>query len=223
MTTASRILKADPRRQNARRFPLSDLSMPAGAPHDSADFEPLVLPINRFTATPTASERRAVNHENAHADDVGVQHGNVPSAPPTDPRVESALAALKLAADQLHQQRDDWLDQSQHEAVRLGIAIAERLLRHTLAVHPEAVLDLIRSTLDWSVGAERLRVRLHPADRELVASASVAQPLDANCEIEFLSDDSLTRGDCLVETPNGQTDARLEVVLQRISEELLAD
>ncbi len=193
MTTTTRILKADPRNNVASRVRLTDLSEPIGPRFDSSAFEPLTLP----TGLSPRCEPRA------------------------DTRLESALAALQLAADRLHAQRDHWLDQSQHEAVRLGVAIAERLLRRTLDVQPESILDLIRSTLDWSVGEDRLRVRLHPVDAELVASAT--QPLDANREIEFLPDDSLARGDCVVETPSGQTDARLEVVLQRIADELLAE
>lgn len=193
MTTATRILKADPRNNAASRVRLADLSEPIGSRFSSSAFEPLTLP--------TGLSPRCEPH--------------------ADPRLDSTLAALQLATDQLHAQRDHWLDQSQQEAVRLGVAIAERLLRRTLAVQPEAVLDLIRSALDWSIGKERLRVCLHPADAELVTSA--AQPLDANREIEFLSDASLTRGDCVVETPSGQTDARLEVILQRIADELLAE
>ena len=193
MTTATRILKADPRNNAASRVRLADLSEPIGSRFDSSSFEPLTLPA-----------------------------GLSPRCEPhADSRLDSTLAALQLAADQLHAQRDYWLDQSQHEAVQLGVAIAERLLRRTLAVQPEAVLDLIRSALDWSVGTDHLRVRLHPADAALIASA--AQPLDANREIEFLPDNSLTRGDCVVETPNGQTDARLEVILHRIADELLAE
>lgn len=193
MTTVTRILKANPRNSAASRIRLADLSEPIESLFDSSTFEPLTLP----TGLSTSCE------------------------PQADPRLESAVAALQFAADQLHAQRDHWLDQSQHEAIRLGVAIAERLLRRTLDVQPEAVLDLIRSALDWSVGADRLRVRLHPADAALVASA--AQTLDANREIDLLPDDSLTRGDCVVETSNGQTDARLEVILQRIAEELLAE
>ncbi len=193
MTTAARIPKADHRNNTARRVCLSDLSETTSSRFDSAIFEPLVLPA---ALSPTRE---------SHA----------------DTRLQSALAAVQTVADQLHAQRDQWLDQCQHETVRLGVAIAERLLRRTLAVQPEAVLDLIRSALDWSVGADRLRVRLHPADADLVESA--AQPLEAAREIEFLPDDSLTRGDCVVETPSGQTDARLEVILQRITDELLAE
>lgn len=193
MTTVTRILKADPRNNAASRIRLTDLSEPIGSRFDSSAFEPLTLP----TGLPQRCE------------------------PQTDTRLNPALAALQLAADRLHTQRDHWFDQSQQEAVRLGVAIAERLLRRTLAIQQEAILDLIRSALDWSVGTDHVRVRLHPADEKLVTSA--AQPLDANREIDFLPDNTLTRGDCVVETSNGQTDARLEVILQRIADELLAE
>ncbi len=194
MTTATRILKADPRNSAASRVRLADLSEPIESRFDSSAFEPLTLP--------TDLSLRSESH--------------------ADPQLNSALVALQTAYDQLHAQRDHWLDQSQHEAVRLGIAIAERLLRRTLDVQPDAVLDLLRSAFDWSVGADRLRVRLHPADAALLVS-SAAQSLDANREIDLLPDASLLRGDCVVESSNGQTDARLEVILQRIAEELLAE
>lgn len=192
MTTATRILKADPRRV-ASRVRLTDLSEPMVSSFDNSTFKPLLLPTEQ-------PQRQALH---------------------TDSRLNSAVAALQVAADKLHAQRDHWLDQSQQEAVHLGVAIAERLLRRTLDAQPEAILDLIRSAFDWSAGAAPLRVRLHPADAELATSA--AQLCDANREMEFHPDDSLVRGDCLVETPNGQTDARLHVILQRIANELLAE
>lgn len=191
MTTATRILKADLDRDSARRVRLTDLSETATPRFNSSTFQPLTFPAIR-SSQPESQ---------------------------TDPRLESALAALQTAFEQLDSQRDHWLNQSQHEAVRLGIAIAERLLRRTLDVQPEAVFDLIRSALDWSVTTDRLQVRLHPADAELVAD----QPLNANSTIEFVPDNLLERGDCVIESPNGQTDARLDVVLQRIADELILE
>ena len=143
--------------------------------------------------------------------------------PNSNTGLQSALTALQAANDQLLAQRDQWLDQYQHETVRLGIAIAERLLRRTFNTHPETVIESVRSALEWSVGAEHVRVRLHPADAELIASASDQLTSDARCQLNFVVDDSLSRGDCIVETPHGQIDARQETLLQRIADELLAE
>lgn len=193
MTTAARILKADADNASARRVVFSDLSEIRHSRFAASDFEPLLLPAGE----PHRADSRV------------------------DPRMQSALAVLHAATEQLHAQRDRWLDQCQTETIRLGVAIAERLLQRTLTTHPEAVIDLVRSALEWSVGADYLSVRLHPADAELVTSAAASLHTEACATLEFVADDSLTRGDCIVETPNGQIDARREVLTQRIADELL--
>ncbi len=193
MTNATRILKADDDNAAARRVVLSELSELRHSRFAASDFEPLSLPASE----PHRADSRV------------------------DARVQSALAALHAAAEQLHAQRDRWLEQCQEETVRLGVAIADRLLRRTLAAHPEAVIDLVRSALEWSVGADHLSVRLHPADAELVMSAAATLQTEACATLDFVIDESLTRGDCVVETPNGQVDARREVLTQRIADELL--
>ena len=193
MTTSARILKADRDNASDSRVILTDLSERRHSRFAASDFEPLSLPA-------------------------GEPHR---AAPRVDARVQSALTALHAATEQLHAQRDRWLDQCQTETVRLGVAIAERLLHRTLTTHPEAVIDLVRSALEWSVGADHLSVRLHPADAEFVTSAAVSLQTEACATLEFVADESLTRGDCVVETPNGQIDARREVLTQRIADELL--
>ena len=193
MTPAARILKADDDHDSARRVVLSNLSEIRRSRFAASDFKPLSLP--------------ATEHHDAESR--------------VDVRVQSALAALHAATEQLHAQRDRWLDQCQTETVRLGVAIAERLLRRTLATHPEAVINLVRSALEWSVGADYLSVRLHPADAELVTSAAASLHTEACATLDFVADESLARGDCIVETANGQIDARREVLTQRIADELL--
>ena len=193
MSNFTRILKADRTNASESRVVLCGLSERRDSRFAASDFEPL--------SVPASEPHRADSRVNA--------------------RVQSALALLYAATEQLHAQRDRWLDQCQAETVRLGVAIAERLLQRTLTIHPEAVIDLVRSALEWSVGADHLSVRLHPADAELVMSASASLQTTACATLEFVADESLARGDCIVETPNGQIDARREVLTQRIADELL--
>ena len=188
MTNATRILKAD-NNASARPVVLSELSEVRTPRFTTSDFELLSIP----SIVPSRKEPRV------------------------DAQWQSALSALNYAAQQLHAQRDRWLEQCQEETVRLGIAIAERLLRRTLDVHPEAVIDLVRSALECSVGTDQVRIRLHPADAELVTSLQT----ESSVTLDFVEDDSLERGDCIIETSNGQIDARREMLTQRIAEELL--
>ena len=151
------------------------------------------------------------------------------TAPQSRPRenptaeVHAALAALTTAAAELHAQRDHWLEQCQHATIRLGIAIAERLLRCTLAAQPEAVIELVRTALDWTVGAATVRVRLHPDDCDFVQSQAESLRRECSAEIEFVVDETLARGDCVSETTHGIIDGRVETLLDRIAEELLPE
>ncbi len=141
----------------------------------------------------------------------------------TGSSLPAAHAALQAALNELRTQRDRWLDQFQHEAVKLGIAIAERLLRRTLVVDPKATVDLMRTALGWAVGAEQVRIRCHPDDCDVIAQTAASQRSELPSDIAFVRDDTIARGGCVVETTQGVVDARLETMLDRIAEELLTD
>jgi flagellar assembly protein FliH len=92
-----------------------------------------------------------------------------------------------------------------------------------LATQPESVLDLVKTTLSWAVGAETVRLRLHPADCDFVETRSADLSRECTAETQFVRDETLSRGDCLVETAQGLIDGRIETILDRIADELLGD
>lgn len=175
------------------RFRLADLSDASNA---ASRFEPLDFNVSQ---SHSSREPSAENSASLH----------------------TAIEALANAVTELQSQRDLILEQAQHETIKLGIAIAGRLLRRTLSAQPEAVLELVRATLNWTVGAATVRVRMHPADCDLVEPQLDSLSRDCSAKIEFLRDDTLTRGDCIAETAHGIIDSRVEAMLDRIAEELL--
>ena len=142
---------------------------------------------------------------------------------PKTAELQSAIESLNTAAAKLQSHRDHVLEQASSEAVKLGIAIAERLLRRTLNTRPESILELVNTSLDSVVCAETARVNLHPADYQLVATHLDDLSRDCSSNIQLAQDSKLARGDCVVETSQGTIDGRLETIFQRISEELLDD
>lgn len=137
--------------------------------------------------------------------------------------LQAAITSLNTVAADLRSHRDRILEQGQTESIKLGIAIAERLLRRTLATRPEMVLDLVKTTLSWVVGTETIRVRLHPSDCDIVQSHSDDLHRGCSANIQFVRDETMSRGDSFVETAQGVVDGRVETMLERIAEELLDD
>ena len=82
----------------------------------------------------------------------------------------------------------------------------------------EVVKEVIRQAKDRS----RLLIRVNPANyRELMDEReSLIEGLNAQ-HIEFSADDRVELGGCLLETPSGNLDGRLEVQLQQLRDTLL--
>jgi|GEM_PF-689600 len=81
-----------------------------------------------------------------------------------------------------------------------------------------------RRALEAAPRASQITLRVHPADAAELRSclpAVAAQLVDTNCEVELISDDSLTRGSALAQYPGGFVDATLEAAFVRMRAALL--
>ena len=85
---------------------------------------------------------------------------------------------------------------------------------------PQVILPLVRQALRKVQDQAQVIVHTAPDAYELVL---MAQPefqsmLEGNATLSVVSDDSLQMGDCILETPNGNVDARLATQLELIKQ-----
>ena len=135
-------------------------------------------------------------------------------------QVATLLPAVQEMALQLQEERERWVARWECEALRLALAVAEKLLRRTLAEEPSAAIPQMAQALRLASAAPELTVRLHPADHEHLDRAQLAAAAGRLGDITFVPDSTITPGGCLVETRHGQIDGRIETMLARIAEEL---
>jgi flagellar biosynthesis/type III secretory pathway protein FliH len=81
---------------------------------------------------------------------------------------------------------------------------------------------LIAEALELASGTSSVVLKLHPEDfAELQKSSAEWQLLvDRHRNLTVTADGTLTRGGCLVETPEGEIDGRIETQFSRIVTEL---
>ena len=131
-----------------------------------------------------------------------------------------ALQALSSAVEEMRAQQAATAVELERRAVELGLALAQKVLVGALSVEPERVLDSVQGALRGIVERERVIVLVHPDDLEIVRGA--ADELKAtlggieHCVIE--AERRVARGGCIVRTPVGDVDARIETKLERASE-----
>ncbi len=143
----------------------------------------------------------------------------------TQEQLQTVLPAFQSVVQALEAERDRWLADWETAAVKLGAAIAERILRHELARRPALCQEVVREALQLAAGQPHVELHLHPQDLELLQqSGEEAVGLFASVgQAKFVPDACLSRGGCLIETQHGVIDARLETQLARITRELLED
>lgn len=138
-------------------------------------------------------------------------------------QLQTALPALKSAAEALQAERDRWLIRWEQTAVRVGVAIAEKLLKSQIAARPELATGMISDALRLAAGQPRLTVYLHPDDLAAWGAQSprIIESLTACAESTLVADPQVSRGGCRIETVHGEIDARVETMLERLAHELM--
>jgi flagellar assembly protein FliH len=112
------------------------------------------------------------------------------------------------------------LAEAEPEVIRLALAIAKRVIHREIAADPRVVVGTVRESLRRLGGRAVARVRVHPAELPALNDAwheltNVAR------EIEFVPDDSVTPGGCLVESRQGDIDAQVETQVAAVVAQLL--
>jgi flagellar assembly protein FliH len=138
--------------------------------------------------------------------------------------LEPALAALAAAAEQVQAQQAAAAEALERRAVELGLALASKILAGTIAVEPERVVDAVQGALRGIVERERITVLVNPDDMEIVSEAieGIRASLGGieHCVVE--AERRVARGGCIVRTPVGDIDARVETKLERAAEVITA-
>lgn len=133
-----------------------------------------------------------------------------------------ALAGLRQVASDLQHTRQEWLSHWESSAVHLASAMAGRIIRGELQRRPEITLTLVREALELAAGSPGIRLHLNPEDHNMLGSqvSALIHAMSGVGGAEIVSDATITRGGCRVETRFGTIDQQFESQLKRIEEEL---
>ena len=106
----------------------------------------------------------------------------------------------------------DYFVRAEDDVVKVVMMAIEKILpQHFLDV-PQVVLPVVREAIKYVRDQKEIKVHVEPESYDLVLMArSEFQSMltDGTAILEIVSDDTLSPGDCVIETPNGGVDARL--------------
>ncbi|MDR1063072.1 MAG: flagellar assembly protein FliH [Azoarcus sp.] len=153
------------------------------------------------------AEGRLAGHEEGR--DAGYREGKA-AAEAEAKQLREMLEQLDLAFARLDAEVAE-------ELMSLAIELARKVLQHTLAIEPEAVISAVRAALQH-LPESRAKIHMHPADAAL-ARKHLDEMLGQGGHL-IVEDDSVSRGGCRVETPGAQIDATMETRWRRVLDSL---
>lgn len=110
----------------------------------------------------------------------------------------------------------------ERELLEMSFAIARQLIFRELTIEPAEILPVVREAMDQlPVALNEVRIRLNPADAELVRSE--LPRADSGRAWTVIDDPSVQSGGCLVESRTARVDARIETRLASLMAQALGE
>ncbi len=137
-------------------------------------------------------------------------------------QLTSLTPAIQQAVANVERERAAWLRRWEDDAIKLAIAIAERVIRQEVSQHPSITVELVRESLQLAAGMGSLKVCLNPQDYASLcdAVAKLVAEMKQLAATEVVADATVSPGGCRVDTQFGSIDQQFEAQLARIRDEL---
>jgi flagellar biosynthesis/type III secretory pathway protein FliH len=109
-------------------------------------------------------------------------------------------------------------------AIALAVKMAEKIVGRAVTLAPEIMAEIAAGALaSCRPGAGTVRLRIHPDDLPAVEARRAALEAGAPAAaLELVADEAVGRHGCVIETPQGRVDARLETQLAALERALTA-
>jgi len=132
--------------------------------------------------------------------------------------VQEQEQTLLSLAESIRAEKEKIISRIEPQLIDLACAIAGKIVRKEIAQDDLAILRIVEQAISLAVEKEKLRIRLNPADLEILRqySQGLKQSHDGIQDLELQEDPRIERGGCVIETPTGNVDGRLERQLEEI-------
>lgn len=126
--------------------------------------------------------------------------------------------AMRTASEELQQQREKVLRDSEEDLLALAIAVARQVIHQEVMQDRGIVLRVIKAALETLSDNDELVIRVHPDDYALLTTSqnqALQQEL-ASFRYTLKADTTIPPGCCQVDTTRGTVDASFEAQLEEL-------
>lgn len=116
-------------------------------------------------------------------------------------------------------QLQKWFEEMEPELHRVVMEIATTVVKRQVEVEPDVIVSQVRAALDALSNAAWVRVRVNPLHLPRLTAANLDSEYAVRAErLEYVGDESISPGGCVVEAPGARIDATIESQLERVTQ-----
>jgi len=132
--------------------------------------------------------------------------------------VSKALEDLEIFTNKLIENEKNFIRNAEKHVVTLAIAVARRILGREVRSDQDIVIYSVREALRQVADKASILIKVNPEDfQNIIAHRRELQQMDKNfSELDFLEDEKISTGGCVVQTRSGMIDGRLDSQLEEI-------
>lgn len=119
--------------------------------------------------------------------------------------------------------RQAMLLEAKDDVLTFAFTLARKIVHRVVQQDASVVADQVRESLELLSRPSAVRILVHPEDVATIDDIlpQLKETLSTCRHVELKSDDTVSRGGCIVRTEGGRIDATIEMQLQRMAETLL--
>lgn len=161
-------------------------------------------------------EAQKKGHDAGYQD--GVEQAQKDQQEALDKAKEKAADIIDAAKSEI----DEYYKNAEHDLTDIVMAVATKIIPQRFDDMPQLILPVVQAALGKVKKQTSIEVRVCPDAYEftLAAKPELQGILEGNAKLEIVSDESLSSGDCWVETPDGSVDGKLSSQLEQIKKAL---
>ena len=165
-----------------------------------------------------AAEQATVIQHDAYRD--GRDQGYADGQATARAELVEALALVQRVAADAKSVRDRVLMHAEREIVELVIGATRTVLGEQVRLDSSLVLDTVERALSRAGSLNVVRIRVNPADHEVVATGLLSRIGDTAAAWSVTADGAIGVGGCIIDTAAGEIDARLDAQLGEVARAL---
>ena len=162
------------------------------------------------------AEGKAQGYSDGYAE--GYSVGEQAAQAKMEKAINDATAEAAKILSTANEQVKETVLSAEPQIIEIALAIAEKILASEIDANSDAVVSIVKAAMDKVRNQEQIAIRVNPMDfaNVIAAKKEFEYILQREQSIEFVSDQTVSRGGCVIDSAFGSADARIETQLQAI-------